>query len=88
MLSLYLLIFVAVSLSTADYLEGGKPQAECDEPVKFTKDKSDAFIKKINEHRRLMVEGKQKNGKSNGNLPKGENVLEMRLSQPISVIFT
>ncbi|EYC17689.1 hypothetical protein Y032_0030g2215 [Ancylostoma ceylanicum] len=80
MLSLYLLILVAVSLSTAEYQGGQKPEADCKVPVEFPQGKRDTFIKNINERRQLMVKGEQKNGKNGGKLPKGENVLEMEWS--------
>ncbi|KAL6729624.1 hypothetical protein Aduo_000664 [Ancylostoma duodenale] len=70
-----------VSLSTAEYQGGGEPPADCPKPEKFPKEKSDAFIKKVNEHRLQMIEGNQNNGPAgNGNLPTGENVLEMEWS--------
>ncbi|EYC17631.1 hypothetical protein Y032_0030g2183 [Ancylostoma ceylanicum] len=77
MLCLYLFTFAAVPLSAASYLGGAKPPANCAQPIKFPKGKSEEIVKKINERRRVMVEGNQRNGKSGLNLPTGENVMEM-----------
>ncbi|EYC17672.1 hypothetical protein Y032_0030g2206 [Ancylostoma ceylanicum] len=77
MLCFYLFTFAVVSLSTADYRGGERLQAGCNQPKKFSEEKSREFVKKINDHRRLMVEGKQRNGKTGNNLPTGENVAEM-----------
>ncbi|RCN53163.1 hypothetical protein ANCCAN_00717 [Ancylostoma caninum] len=71
----YLFACTAVSLSTAKYIGGKKPPADCDRPVQFLKGKE--FVDKINEHRSRMIKGKQNNG-GHGKLPTGENVLEMR----------
>ncbi|EYC17693.1 hypothetical protein Y032_0030g2217 [Ancylostoma ceylanicum] len=77
MLSLYLFIFVAGSVSTARIYHGEKPPAKCDEPIKFFKNRRDALLNYINERRRVMVEGEQRNGPTDEYLPMGENVTEM-----------
>ncbi|EYC17588.1 hypothetical protein Y032_0030g2156 [Ancylostoma ceylanicum] len=51
--------------------------ADCEKPKKFPEEKSKSFVKKINDRRRLMVQGKQKNGRLPSFLPLGENVVEM-----------
>ncbi|EYC17589.1 hypothetical protein Y032_0030g2156 [Ancylostoma ceylanicum] len=54
--------------------------ADCEKPKKFPEEKSKSFVKKINDRRRLMVQGKQKNGRLPSFLPLGENVVEMEWS--------
>ncbi|EYC17600.1 hypothetical protein Y032_0030g2165 [Ancylostoma ceylanicum] len=51
--------------------------ADCEKPDRFPEEKSKSFVKKINDRRRLMVQGKQKNGWLPIFLPVGENVVEM-----------
>ncbi|EYC43564.1 hypothetical protein Y032_0489g2365 [Ancylostoma ceylanicum] len=52
--------------------------AECEEKnINFPK--HDEYVEKINEYRKIMVEGNQRNG-NNGKLPTGENVAEMEWS--------
>ncbi|EYB88747.1 hypothetical protein Y032_0242g3430 [Ancylostoma ceylanicum] len=69
----------AVPLSTASYQGGIKPPAECEKPIQLREDLLDSFVGELNRRRRLMVDGEQRNGPpGSGNLPKGQNVLEMQ----------
>ncbi|EYB88789.1 hypothetical protein Y032_0242g3460 [Ancylostoma ceylanicum] len=74
-----LFLLAAVTLSTASVLGIQKLHVECEKPEEFPKELYDSFIVELNNRRRRMVDGKQKNGKYSvpPNLPKGENVLEM-----------
>ncbi|EYC17617.1 hypothetical protein Y032_0030g2174 [Ancylostoma ceylanicum] len=81
----YLPILAVLSLCTAqtkdDRYRGRLRPADCEQPKKFPINSLDAFVIEINRRRRLMIDGNQQNGPSgNGNLPKGENVIEMEWS--------
>ncbi|EYC43571.1 hypothetical protein Y032_0489g2371 [Ancylostoma ceylanicum] len=71
-----LVAFAVLPLSTALQLGGVGPREECPKPH-FPREKHVEFVKKTNHYRKLMVEGKQRNGPANYNLPTGENVSEM-----------
>ncbi|EYC43574.1 hypothetical protein Y032_0489g2372 [Ancylostoma ceylanicum] len=76
-----------LSLSTA--LRDGKikPGGDCKTKViPITFPKNDIYVEKINLYRKLMVEGKQRNGNTGKNLPTGENVAEM-VSSKTFVVF-
>ncbi|EYC17602.1 hypothetical protein Y032_0030g2165 [Ancylostoma ceylanicum] len=77
MLCVYLLIFTVVPLFPASIPGVERPAADCEKPDRFPEEKSKSFVKKINDRRRLMVQGKQKNGWLPIFLPVGENVVEM-----------
>ncbi|RCN53124.1 hypothetical protein ANCCAN_00677 [Ancylostoma caninum] len=74
------LFFIAVVSSTLLPPGAIRPSADCSEPKKFPKGNADAFVKKINHRRRLMIDGEQKNGLTGRNLPTGESVAEMEWS--------
>ncbi|EYB88764.1 hypothetical protein Y032_0242g3443 [Ancylostoma ceylanicum] len=63
---------------------------ECVKPIKFYKDDADSFIRELNNRRRRMVDGDQKNGLYSvpQNLPKGQNVLEMNVQLSNIIIVT
>ncbi|EYC17596.1 hypothetical protein Y032_0030g2162 [Ancylostoma ceylanicum] len=67
----------AVPLFAASIPGVERPAADCEKPETFPEGRSKSFVKKINDRRRLMVQGKQKNGRLGSYLPVGENVLEM-----------
>ncbi|EYB88735.1 hypothetical protein Y032_0242g3421 [Ancylostoma ceylanicum] len=72
----YLLAFAVLPLIAALRHGAEKPPGDCrTDQIKFPE--KDKYIYKINEYRKLMIEGQQKNGKDGGNLPTGENVVEM-----------
>ncbi|EYB88746.1 hypothetical protein Y032_0242g3430 [Ancylostoma ceylanicum] len=76
----------AVPLSTASYQGGIKPPAECEKPIQLREDLLDSFVGELNRRRRLMVDGEQRNGPpGSGNLPKGQNVLEMVSDRPFMI---
>ncbi|RCN36337.1 hypothetical protein ANCCAN_17787 [Ancylostoma caninum] len=86
MLCIYLVIFAAVSWSTAPLQMVERPPADCLKPVRFSKERSDEFVNKVNSYRKSMVEGKQRNGQLESFLPVGENVLEMVSCKTFDVI--
>ncbi|EYC17580.1 hypothetical protein Y032_0030g2150 [Ancylostoma ceylanicum] len=80
MLRFYLLILVALPLSTSLHQGRKKPPPDCAKSEQFPKGRADAFVNELNQRRRLMVEGLQKNGNTGKNLPTGENVAEVEWS--------
>ncbi|KAL6729582.1 hypothetical protein Aduo_000625 [Ancylostoma duodenale] len=79
MLCFSLFIFAVVS---SELLPPGaiRPPADCDKPKIFSEEMSKTFVKKINDRRRMMIDGEQKNGLTGANLPMGESVAEMEWS--------
>ncbi|EYB88733.1 hypothetical protein Y032_0242g3419 [Ancylostoma ceylanicum] len=76
MLYFYLLPFAVLPLYAAILRGAEKPPGDCGTNQSIFPEK-DKYVKKINEYRKIMIEGQQKNGKSGRNLPTGENVAEM-----------
>ncbi|EYC43560.1 hypothetical protein Y032_0489g2364 [Ancylostoma ceylanicum] len=73
------LLFAILPLSAAFQHGAQKPAGDCRKnQIKFPE--KDKYVNKINEYRKLMIDGQQKNGKDGGNLPTGENVAEMEWS--------
>ncbi|RCN44954.1 hypothetical protein ANCCAN_09058 [Ancylostoma caninum] len=63
--------------STAEGYKDRVRTADCKQPKEFPIDKLGTFVAELNRRRRLMVDGNQRNGPNNGNLPKGEYVFEV-----------
>ncbi|RCN53122.1 hypothetical protein ANCCAN_00675 [Ancylostoma caninum] len=74
------LFFIAVVSSTVLPPGAIRPSADCSKPKEFPEHTSNAYVKEINDRRRLMIDGKQKNGLTGRNLPTGESVAEMEWS--------